>query len=171
MFLVMVPDSLEGFERLSFIVFRLVLFCLSAVLGQCYCVLKKKWYPHSHTHFVFVHIRHFYKKKWRVLVLIKRKDINVQSNAWFWCCYFLLHLLKVKSYFWKHEQKYLYAAVVNDLQCSGIWIYLKADRISSGRGGMFVLQDTCAINIWDWPSSYRFFLTNFKECVTIFVTI
>ncbi len=92
MFLVMVPDSLEGFERLSFIVFRLVIFCLSAVLGQCYCVLKKKWYPHSHTHFVFVHIRHFYKKKWRVLVLIKRKDINVQSNAWFWCCYFLCYM-------------------------------------------------------------------------------
>lgn len=74
MFLAVAPDRLESFERLSFIVFRLVIFCLSAVLGQCYCVLMKKNDIHIPIHILYLFILDiFTKKKWRVLVLIKKK--------------------------------------------------------------------------------------------------
>lgn len=75
MFLAVVPDRLESFECLSFIVFRLVIFfCLSAVLGQCYCVLMKKNDIHIPIHILYLFILDiFTKKKWRVLVLIKKK--------------------------------------------------------------------------------------------------
>lgn len=62
MFHVMVPDSLEGFECLSFTVFRFVIFCLSAVLGQCYCVLKKNDI-HIPIHILYLFILDIFTKK------------------------------------------------------------------------------------------------------------
>jgi len=49
-------------------------FCLSAVLGQCYYVLMKKNDIHIPIHILYLFILDiFTKKKWRVLVLIKKK--------------------------------------------------------------------------------------------------
>lgn len=126
-------------------------FCLSAVLGQCYCVLmKKKWYPHSHTHFVFVHIRHFYKKKKKMeSSCLNKKEKILMFKV-------MLGFGAVISCVTWHENEWkkdLYFAVVNDLQCSGIWIYLKTGRISSGKGGMFEIHHL----------PYRFFLTNLQS--------
>lgn len=164
MFLAVVPDRLESFERLSFIVFRLVIFlsfcCTWAML---LCINEEKWYPHSHTHFVFVHIRHFYKKKKKMessCLNKKEKILMFKVMLVLVVLFFSLtlheNLLKIKSNFLKHDWKDIYFAVVSDLHSTGNWIHLKTQRIPSGKCGMCILQDACDINIWDSTSSIFF---------------
>jgi len=63
MFLVLVPDRLKSVKSFTFIVFRLVIFCLSAVLGQCYYVLMKKNDIHIPIHILYLFILDIFTKK------------------------------------------------------------------------------------------------------------
>ncbi len=62
MFLVMVPDSLEGFERLSFIVFRLVIFVFLLYLGNV-TVYWRKNDIHIPIHILYLFILDIFTKK------------------------------------------------------------------------------------------------------------